>query len=135
MHSLDDRMSTEKSEIVNSHNFQPVFTQEQLSTSLHATFLEGPTLCASAIMHIDKLHSDIKQAQLSDSMAAKGFWLAKFSTLISPSWWSIDESDILHLDNCIYVLDSEDLHLHVLQNNHDYILAGHFDQNQTLELV
>ncbi len=30
---------------------------------------------------------------------------------------------------------SEDLHLHVLQNNHDHILAGHFGQNRTLELV
>ncbi len=34
-----------------------------------------------------------------------------------------------------YVLDSEDLRLCVLQNNHDHILAGHFGQNRTLELV
>ncbi len=99
---------------VNPHNFWPVFTQEQLSTSLCATFPEGPTLCASAIMDIDKLHSDIKQAHLSDSVASKGFWQAKFSTLISPSWWSIDESDILCLDNCIYVPDSENLCLCIL---------------------
>ncbi len=31
--------------------------------------------------------------------------------------------------------DSEDLRLRVLQNNHDHILAGHFGQNRTLELV
>ncbi len=65
---------------VNPHNFCPVFTQEQLSASLHATFLEGPTLCASAIMDIDKLHLDIKQAQLSDSAASDGFHQAKSST-------------------------------------------------------
>ncbi len=86
-------------------------------------------------MDIDKLHLDIKQAQLSDSTASKGFQQAKSSTPTSPSWWSVDESDILRLDNHIYVPDSEDLHLRVLQNNHDHILAGHFGQNQTLELV
>ncbi len=86
-------------------------------------------------MDIDKLHSDIKQAQLSNSMVSKGFWQAKSSTPTSPSRWSIDESDILRLDNHIYVPDSKDLHLHILQNNHDHILAGHFGQNQTLELV
>ncbi len=110
---------------VNPHNFQPVFTQEQLSASLHA----------SAILDIDRLHSDIKQAQLSDSAASEGFRQAKSSTPTSPSWLSIDESDILRLDNHIYVLDSEDLCLCVLQNNHNHILAGHFGQNQTLELV
>ncbi|SJL00113.1 related to TY3B TY3B protein [Armillaria ostoyae] len=108
---------------------------KQLSASLHATFLEGPTLHASAIMDIDKLHSDIKQAQPSDSAASEGFRQAKSSTPTSPSQWSIDESDILHLDNHMYVPDSEDLHLRVLQNNHNHILAGHFGQNQTLELV
>ncbi|SJL12778.1 related to TY3B TY3B protein [Armillaria ostoyae] len=120
---------------VNPHNFWPVFTQEQLSASLRATFLEGPTLRASAIMDIDKLHSDIKQAQPSDSAASKGLRQAKSSTPTSPSWWSIDESDILRLDNRIYVPDSEGLRLRVLQNNHDHILAGHFGQNRTLELV
>ncbi len=120
---------------VNPHNFRPVFTQEQLSASLHATFLEGPTLHASAIMDIDKLYSDIKQAQLSDSTATDGFHQAKSSTPTSSSRWSVDESDILRLDNRIYVPDSEDLHLRVLQNNHDHILAGHFGQNWTLELV
>ncbi len=86
-------------------------------------------------MDIDKLHLDIKQAQLSDSVASDGFHQAKASTPTSPSRWSVDESDTLHLDNRIYVLDSKDLHLHVLQNNHDHILAGHFGQNRTLELV
>ncbi|SJL04332.1 uncharacterized protein ARMOST_07698 [Armillaria ostoyae] len=120
---------------VNPHNFQPVFTQEQLSASLRATFLEGPTLRASAIMDTDKLHSDIKQAQPSNSAASEGLRQAKSSTPTSPSRWSVDESDILRLDNRIYVPDSEDLRLRVLQNNHDHILAGHFGQNRTLELV
>ena len=84
-------------------------------------------------MDVDQLHSDIKQAQPMDSTAIEGFPLA--SSPSNHSWWSVDESGILHLDNCIYILDSVDLHLCVLQNNHDHILAGHFGQNQTLELV
>ncbi len=86
-------------------------------------------------MDIDKLHSDIKQAQSSNSVASDGLCQANSSTPTSPSQWSIDESDILRLDNHIYVLDSKDFCLHVLQNNHNHILAGHFDQNWTLELV
>ncbi|SJL12786.1 uncharacterized protein ARMOST_16217 [Armillaria ostoyae] len=86
-------------------------------------------------MDIDKLHSDIKQAQPSDSVASKGFRQAKSSTPTSPSQWSINESDILWLNNHIYIPDSKDLHLHVLQNNHDHILAVYFGQNWTLELV
>ncbi|SJL16828.1 uncharacterized protein ARMOST_20357 [Armillaria ostoyae] len=74
-------------------------------------------------MDIDKLHSDIKQAQPSDSAATEGLQQAKSSTPISPSWWSVDESDILHLDNHIYIPDSKDLRLRVVQNNHDHILA------------
>ncbi|SJL05181.1 uncharacterized protein ARMOST_08549 [Armillaria ostoyae] len=99
---------------VNPHNFRPVFTQEQLSTSLRTTFLEGPTLHASAIMDIDKLHSDIKQAQPSNSAAS-------------------DRPN--HPLPLLLLSDSEDLRLRVLQNNHDHILAGHFGQNRTLELV
>ncbi len=86
-------------------------------------------------MDIDKLHLDITQAQLSDSAASDDFHQAKSSTPTSSSRWSVDESDILCLDNRIYVPDSEDLRLCVLQNNHDHILAGHFGQNRTLELV
>jgi hypothetical protein len=43
------------------------------------------------------------------------------------------------LDNCIYVPKvggtSDSLHIQVLRNHHDYILAGHFGQNRTLELI
>ena len=44
---------------VNPHNLHPVFTQEQLASSLRATFLSVPTLRTVIIMDIEKLHSDI----------------------------------------------------------------------------
>ena len=45
---------------VNLHNLCPIFTQEQLALSLHATFLSVPALHAAIIMDIEKLHSDIR---------------------------------------------------------------------------
>jgi hypothetical protein len=53
--------------------------------------------------------------------------------------WSQDNLGLLRLVNHIYVpqvggtLDS--LCIQVLRNHHDHILAGHFGQNRTLELI
>jgi hypothetical protein len=44
---------------VNPHNFRPIFTQEQLTASLRATYLEDICLRATVVMDIEKLHSDI----------------------------------------------------------------------------
>ena len=54
---------------VNPQNFWPVFTQEELSTSLHTTYLEYPVLQAVVIMDVKKLHSDILSALPSDPIA------------------------------------------------------------------
>ena len=44
---------------VNPINFRPVFTQEQISASLHATNLFEPVLAATVLMNQEQLHSDI----------------------------------------------------------------------------
>uniref|UniRef100_A0A0W0F2H4 Reverse transcriptase RNase H-like domain-containing protein n=1 Tax=Moniliophthora roreri TaxID=221103 RepID=A0A0W0F2H4_MONRR len=44
---------------VNPQNLQPIFTEEQLISSLWATYLEEPVLQASVLMDIKKLHSNI----------------------------------------------------------------------------
>uniref|UniRef100_A0A0W0FHF7 Reverse transcriptase RNase H-like domain-containing protein n=1 Tax=Moniliophthora roreri TaxID=221103 RepID=A0A0W0FHF7_MONRR len=44
---------------VNPQNLQLIFTEEQLISSLRATYLEEPILQASVLMDIKKLHSDI----------------------------------------------------------------------------
>jgi len=54
---------------VNPQNLRPVFTQEQLSNSLRATYLEFPVLRAVAIMDMETLHSDILSALPSDPIA------------------------------------------------------------------
>jgi len=74
---------------VNPQNLRPVFTQEQLSNSLHATYLEFPVLHAAAIMDVEALHSDILSALPSDPIAQVH--------LTDPldSCWSTDEAGFL----------------------------------------
>jgi hypothetical protein len=117
---------------VNPHNFRPVFTQEQLTSSLRATYLEEPVLRASYIMDSSSLHEDIKSALQNDSYALEGMELAKSN---SPSQWSLDSNGLLRYDDRIWVPDSDKLQLRVLQNCHNHILACHFGQNRTLERV
>ena len=45
---------------VNPQNYRPVFTSEQLASSLRATSLVVPVLQGSLIMDTERLHSDIK---------------------------------------------------------------------------
>ena len=47
----------------------------------------------------------------------------------------MDPNGLLLLDNRIYIPSAGNLRIHILQYNHDHILAGHFGQNKTLELV
>jgi len=114
---------------VNPQNLWLVFTQEQLTNSLHATYLEFPVLQAVTIMDVETLHSDILSALPSDPIAQ--------IHLADPpdSHWSADKAGFLQLDGRIYVPDSDDLCLRVLQYPHDHPLAAHFGQNQTLELI
>ena len=68
---------------VNPHNLCPIFTQEQLASSLHATFLSVPALHAAIIMDIEKLRSNIHLSPRSNLIA--------FAQLNSPSpRWSVD---------------------------------------------
>ena len=56
---------------VNPHNFRPVFTNEQLASSLQATILYSPVLRAATIMDLEALHSDIHSALQSDPTISK----------------------------------------------------------------
>jgi hypothetical protein len=114
---------------VNPHNFRPVFTQEQLSASLRATLLEEVVLCATIVMDLEKLHSDIRSHLRDDPAAVAGIAAAESGN--SPRW-SIDDTGLLRHDERIYVPllgDSTELRVRVLQYAHDHILAGHFGQN------
>ena len=79
-----------------------VFTQEQLASSLRATFLSIPVPCAVIIMDTEKLHSNIQSSLRSDPIASV--------QLDSPSpRWSVDSEGFLLFDEKIYIPDHSDL--------------------------
>ena len=114
---------------VNPRNLWPVFTQDQLANSLRATYLKFPVLRVVAIIDIETIHSNIMTALPSDPITQ-----AHVSDT-AKSWWSVTQSSFHWLDQCIYVLDVEDLHLRVLQNKHDHPISSHYGQNQTMDLL
>jgi hypothetical protein len=113
---------------INPSNLSPMFTQEQLSVSLHATALLDLVLRATVIMDQEQLHTDILSALLQDPL-----YIA-FQKEPQPCW-SVDSEGLLHHDNITYVPDYNDLRLRVLCYKHDHILSGHLSQNKTIDLI
>jgi hypothetical protein len=113
----------------NLSNFRPIFTEEQLTTSLRATALATLIICNAIIMDIQRLHNNIHSSLPLDPISA-----AHLPTPTAPNW-TLDESGLLRQYNQIYVLNVNDLCLKVLQYNHDHILTGHTGQNKTLNLI
>jgi len=81
----------------------------------------------ATIVDLNTLHWDILLALPSDLITTKYIPI--------DGQWSMDLNSLLLLDNRIYVLSAGNLCTYVLQYNHDHILARHFGQNKTLELV
>ena len=81
-----------------------IFTNKQLGNLLRATFLEEPVLCATIVMDVTQLHADIRTALPSDPAAVSGIASAKSDTV---SRWTIDDTGLLRLNDCIYVPLSE----------------------------
>ena len=114
----------------NPHNYRPVFTQEQLASSLRATYLAVPTLRAATIMDVKQLRDDIKAALPSDPISA-----SVLSSDFSDPRWTLNPEGLLLKDGRIWVPDVNDLRLRILQYKHDHIISGHFGQNKTLQLI
>ena len=87
---------------INPQNFRPIFTQEQLASSLRATYLATPVLQASLLVDAEALHKDILSTLPSDPSIS-----THFSTPIPlDSCWSLGDDGLLRLDNHIYIPDS-----------------------------
>ncbi|CAA7267179.1 unnamed protein product [Cyclocybe aegerita] len=114
---------------VNPHNFRPVFTQEQLATSLRASTLITPSLHGAITLDIEKLHADIREALPNDPISA-----AQLPAPSDPKF-TLSPDSLLLLNDRIFVPDINNLRIRVLQTKHDHPLAGHFGQNKTLKLV
>ena len=127
---------------VNPQNFRPIFTQDQLSVSLRATFLEEVVLRATVVIDVERLHADIITHLADDPDSIAGIAAAKAASASSGSTsrWTLDSSGLLRYDNRIWVPKTtgstpDELRVRVLQFKHDHILSGHFGQNRTLALV
>ena len=121
---------------LNPQNFRPIFTQDQLTASIRATFLEEIVLRATVVMDVNQLHADIKAHLNDDPAAIAGLTAANSGT---STRWSLDASGLLRYDDRVWVPlvsgTSSELRVRVLQYLHDHILSGHFGQNRTLALV
>ena len=74
---------------VNLTNLRPIFTQDQLSTSLRATYLATPIIRHTVLMDVEKLHNDIHTNLHLDPISA-----AHLPTPTAPNW-TVDESGLL----------------------------------------
>jgi len=115
---------------INPQNLQLMFTNQQLASSLRTYTLWLPALRGSLIMDTKRLQTDIVSCLQSDPIALEHH----LSSNADPQWTTSPDG-LLLLDNHIYVLDSGDLQLCVLQYSHDHPLAGHFGQTKTLHQV
>jgi hypothetical protein len=134
MLSLDIGTSTAKGgnsdfALANPSNLRPIFTQEQLSMSLHRTVLANPIIHNAIIMDIQQLHNDIRSFLTLDPLSS-----THLPTPTAPNW-TLNNSGLLCHHNQIYVPDANDLRLRVLQYKHDQILSRHAGQNKTLMVI
>jgi len=120
---------------VNPQNFKPVFSSEQLTSSLRATLLEDTCLRATSLMDYKSLRSDIVKATDSDTFAREMIKTLRSSSSSESSHWTTSDTGLLFHDKRIYVPDSSDLRLRVLRFKHDHPTAGHPGQNKTIELL
>ena len=82
-------------------------------------------------MDTERLHSDIKSHLRDDPTSAEHL----DHQLQSDPKWALDPDSLLRHSGCIYVLETRNLQLRVLQYSHDHPLAGHFGQTKTLHTV
>src|SRR5882724_6946736 len=80
-------------------------------------------------MDAERLHSNIQSLLHDDPISAE-----HLDNQSDPKWTLDPDGLLCHL-GCIYVPNSGNLRLRVLQYSHDHTLAGHFGQTKTLYQV
>src|ERR1700731_449941 len=110
-----------------------MFTSGQLISSLQASSLYEPALCALFVIDDDQLHRDIRSGISLDPVIAP--ILEDLCSNSADPKWSMDDDGLLREHGRIYVLDINDLQLCVLHVRHDHPLARHFSRTKTTALV
>src|SRR5882724_13720687 len=80
-------------------------------------------------MAAERLHTNIRTQLREDPVSNEHL------SIQSDPNWTLDLDGLLHHLGQIYVLNTNNLQLHVLQYSHDHSLAGHFGQTKTLHQV
>ena len=114
---------------VNPQNLEPIFSHEQLASSLRTSKLYSTAVLGAYVMDLEQLTEDICSTYPHDPVSA--------AQLPTPSAlkWSLSKDGMLLLNERLYVPDHNDLRLRVLRYKHDHPLAGHYGQNKTIELI
>ena len=97
--------------------------------SLQATSLIMPAIQATITMDAKRLLANIKAHQAANNKALKHI------NDTSDPRWTQSTNGLLRHDNQIYIPETRNLWLRVLQYKHDHILSRHFGQNKTLASV
>ena len=130
--------------LANPQNLCPVFSQEQLASSLCATCLQEVLRDAASLVDISvpildvaALTDDIRAGLQIDPLAKQEL---DHCLQGSPApRFSLAPSGLLLLDCRVYVPnyrpEQGNLHTQVLQSKHDHLTAGHFGFNKTLSLL
>jgi len=79
-------------------------------------------------MDVNQLHDNICATYASDLLTT-----SQFPQSSNLKWTIVN--GLLHLNGQIHIPYVLDLHLQVLRNKHDHLLAGHSGQNKILELI
>src|SRR5882724_2279870 len=133
MHSLDDGMSTLKRGIAT----MPVLIHRttarySLPSNWHHPSKLPPYQSQSSMdLSSWMLKGSIPTSNLNSEMIP----FPQNTSTISQTLSGLDPDGLLHHLRHIYVLNSGNLQLHVLQYSHDHPLAGHFGQTKTLHQV
>jgi len=99
-----------------------LFTPEQLANALEETSSSLPKLQVVTIADPTKLLMDIQEALKSDPEYLR---LTEPDGTLEDSHWELRNDGLLYFEDQIYVPESQDLRLRVVQLKHDHILAGH----------
>ena len=130
--------------LANPQNLRPVFSQEQLSTSLRATRLQEVTKDAVSLMDTSipvldatALNEDILAGLQSDPLSKRE--LDRLSQDLPSPRFSLSPTGLLLMDRRVFVPDYRptrgSLRTRILQSKHDHLTAGHFGFNKTLTLL
>jgi transposase InsO family protein len=130
--------------LTNPQNLRPVFSQEELASSLRATRLQEVSRDADSLSDIHilildaaALFEDIKSSLQVGPTAKRE--LDRLLKGLPSTRFSLSPSGPLLLDARVYVPDHRpdqgSLRTRVLQSKHDHLTAGHFGFNKTLALL